>query len=166
MYCVIVRHCGLVGSAPAWDGTDCEFDSWQCRMFTEPTITWVPSGFSGYILWLDTKIVFKKPIRLPEIMRNDIWSHTFWWTLLAVCCGDMQSPSIYSSSTHSFPYIPWHHLMHLCNSFTAPAILFICSVGIVCPVGISSSVIIQVYYILFAILYTVLLYFRISHASI
>ena len=28
-------------------------------MFTEPTITWVHSGFSGYI-WLDTKIVFKK----------------------------------------------------------------------------------------------------------
>ena len=28
-------------------------------MFTEPTITWVPSGFSGYI-WLDTKIVLKK----------------------------------------------------------------------------------------------------------
>ena len=27
-------------------------------MFTEPTITWVPSGFSGYI-WLDTKIVLK-----------------------------------------------------------------------------------------------------------
>ena len=23
-------------------------------MFIEPTITWVPSGFSGYI-WLDTK---------------------------------------------------------------------------------------------------------------
>ena len=28
-------------------------------MFIDPTITWVPSGFSGYI-WLDTKIVFKK----------------------------------------------------------------------------------------------------------
>ena len=27
--------------------------------FIEPTITWVPSGFSGYI-WLDTKIVLKK----------------------------------------------------------------------------------------------------------
>ena len=57
-------HCGLVGSAPAWDRTGCEFDSWQCRiytypMFIEPTITWVSSGFSGYI-WLDTKIVLKK----------------------------------------------------------------------------------------------------------
>ena len=28
-------------------------------MFIQPTITWVPSGFSGYI-WLDTKIVLKK----------------------------------------------------------------------------------------------------------
>ena len=28
-------------------------------MFMEPTITWVPSGFSGYI-WLDTKIVLKR----------------------------------------------------------------------------------------------------------
>ena len=27
-------------------------------MFIEPTITWVSSGFSGYI-WLDTKIVLK-----------------------------------------------------------------------------------------------------------
>ena len=29
----ILRHCGLVGSAPAWDGTGCEFDSWQCRIY-------------------------------------------------------------------------------------------------------------------------------------
>ena len=28
-------------------------------MFIEPTITWVPSGFSVYI-WFGTKIVFKK----------------------------------------------------------------------------------------------------------
>ena len=26
-------HCGLVVSAPAWDGTGCEFDSWQCRIY-------------------------------------------------------------------------------------------------------------------------------------
>ena len=30
-------------------------------MFIEPTITWVPSGFSGYI-WLDRKIVLKKKV--------------------------------------------------------------------------------------------------------
>ena len=28
-----VRHCSLVVSAPAWDGTGCEFDSWQCRIY-------------------------------------------------------------------------------------------------------------------------------------
>ena len=54
-----------VVSAPTWDGTGCEFDSSILAvldiypMFIEPTITWVPSGFSGYI-WLDTKIVLKK----------------------------------------------------------------------------------------------------------
>ena len=34
-------------------------------MFIEPTITWVPSGFSGYI-WLDTKIVLKKKKKKRE----------------------------------------------------------------------------------------------------
>ena len=27
-----VRHCGLVESGRIWDGTGCEFDSWQCRI--------------------------------------------------------------------------------------------------------------------------------------
>ena len=27
-----VHHCGLVGLARTWDGTDCEFDSWLCRI--------------------------------------------------------------------------------------------------------------------------------------
>ena len=34
-------------------------------MFIEPTITWVPSGFTGYI-WLDTKIVLKKSYLLRD----------------------------------------------------------------------------------------------------
>ena len=34
-------------------------------MFIEPTITWVPSGFSGYI-WLDTKIVSKKKKKIKS----------------------------------------------------------------------------------------------------
>ena len=58
-----VRHCGLVVSACAWDGSGCEFDFLAVSdiylMFIEPTITWVSSGFFGYI-WLDTKIVLKK----------------------------------------------------------------------------------------------------------
>ena len=58
-----------MGWVRTWDGTGCEFNSWQCRiyisypMFKEPLITWVSSCFSGYI-WFDTKIVLKK---------NNIW---------------------------------------------------------------------------------------------
>ena len=49
-------------------------------MFIEPTITWVPSGFSGYI-WLDTKIVLKKKKkkkkkRLQPRTRNDEFSRS------------------------------------------------------------------------------------------
>ena len=93
-----IEHCGIVVSAPAWDGTGSEFDSWQCQIyptFIEPTITWIPSGFSGYI-WLDTKIVLEKkkihsiriqlfykpvqmssswyhPIRLPKSLSNAVF---------------------------------------------------------------------------------------------
>ena len=28
-----VCHCGLVVSAPAWDWTGCDFDSWQCWIY-------------------------------------------------------------------------------------------------------------------------------------
>ena len=38
-------------------------------MFIEPTITWVPSRFSGYI-WLNTKIVLKKKKKLLNIFRK------------------------------------------------------------------------------------------------
>ena len=40
-------------------------------MFIEPTITWVPSGFSGYI-WLHTKIVLKNMVAsdFKEIVSN------------------------------------------------------------------------------------------------
>ena len=31
-WAIFIRHSGLVRSAPAWDGTGCEFDSWQCRI--------------------------------------------------------------------------------------------------------------------------------------
>ena len=38
-------------------------------MFIEPTITWVPSGFSGYI-WFDTKIVLKNIKNTPTVCAN------------------------------------------------------------------------------------------------
>ena len=40
-------------------------------MFIEPTITWVPSGFSGYI-WLDTKIVLKKKKKKKKKKSKDM----------------------------------------------------------------------------------------------
>ena len=44
-------------------------------MFIEPTITWVPSGFSGYI-WLDTKIVLKKKWHEARITPENIPKRT------------------------------------------------------------------------------------------
>ena len=54
-------------------------------MFIEPTITWVPSGFSGYI-WLDTKIVFKK----KKVI------HTY---KVSYYCACVQSVLIYGTET-------------------------------------------------------------------
>ena len=48
-------------------------------MFIEPTITWVPLGFSEYI-WLDTKIVFKKSevsALYLENCANACWIYMF-----------------------------------------------------------------------------------------
>ena len=45
-------------------------------MFIEPTITWVSSGFSGYI-WLDTRIVLKKGVQsVDKVVRRGrlIWA--------------------------------------------------------------------------------------------
>ena len=39
-------------------------------MFIEPTITWVPSGFSGYI-WLETTIVLKRFTKVGYIKLRD-----------------------------------------------------------------------------------------------
>ena len=52
-------------------------DSWQCRIyiptFIEPTITWAPSGFSGYI-WLDTQIVLKNMVLGMIRSPPRVWS--------------------------------------------------------------------------------------------
>ena len=68
-------------------------------MFTEPTITWVPLGFSGHI-WLDTKIVLKTNcvrmclLRFEMLIMRLSWSFEAWTSLkaknnvepLAPCC--------------------------------------------------------------------------------
>ena len=60
-----MNHCWPnVESALTWDRTGREFDSCTVSdiyiyiypMFIEPTITWVSSGFSGYI-WLNKKLL-------------------------------------------------------------------------------------------------------------
>ena len=59
---ITIRHYGLVVSAPAWDGTGCEFDSWQCRIYIPCSLSLRLLKYprvSGYV-WLDTKIVFLK----------------------------------------------------------------------------------------------------------
>ena len=44
----------------------------NCFLFIELTITWVPSGFSGYI-WLGTKIVLKKKsFLLHGVLKNGL----------------------------------------------------------------------------------------------
>ena len=65
---LMIRHCGIVVSAPARLGQNRLWVRFLAvsdiyPMFIEPTITWVPSGFSGYI-WLDTKIVLKMMMML------------------------------------------------------------------------------------------------------
>ena len=73
-------------------------------MFIDPTITWVPSGFSGYI-WLDTKIVFKK-------------TRTLWETLNSIlhCNPSDSSPAWHIWPTFTFQFIPpifqWHNWTH------------------------------------------------------
>ena len=53
-------------------------------MFIEPTISWVPSGFSGYI-WLDTKIVFKKNSVLGTVSQSWDFIANIFSTLSNLC---------------------------------------------------------------------------------
>ena len=58
-------------------------------MFIEPTITWVPSGFSGFI-WLDiTKIVLKKT--LEDILQAAIM---YFERMISSSCDDFPRAEI------------------------------------------------------------------------
>ena len=91
-------------------------------MFIEPTITWVPSGFSGYI-WLDTKTVLKKKTHFPSHPlspnpQKTPSSHLFLqFSLLAPCFHVLftftvfdHSPPSTQFSPSSFPRSFWHFL--------------------------------------------------------
>ena len=45
-----------------WDGTGCEFDAWQCRVYT-------PCSLSLWSL-INPRIVFNKILVFPELNRN------------------------------------------------------------------------------------------------
>ena len=53
-------HCGLMLSASVWDGTGCEFDSWQCRIYIPCSLILRLLNGSFQVLWLDIKIVLKR----------------------------------------------------------------------------------------------------------
>ena len=60
-------HCGLVVSAPAWDGTGCEFDSWQCLIYIPCSLSLRLLGFLRGSLGtygLTQKLCLKKTYRL------------------------------------------------------------------------------------------------------
>ena len=47
-----VEKSGLVVSAPAWDGTGCEFDSWQCQIYI-PHVHWAYDYLGPFgVLWV------------------------------------------------------------------------------------------------------------------
>ena len=82
-------------------------------MFIEPTITWVPSGFSGYI-WLDTKIVLKKK------KKKKLIKHNFKFELKMI-----QLPTEISIYQHLFIDVFIRHLniyfiLHFVSNMLAP----------------------------------------------
>ena len=110
-----VRHCGLVVSAPAWDRLWVRFlvvsDSYP--MFIEPTITWVPSGFSGYI-WLDTKILLTKKKKKRQLSHSKKWWN--WFLHLEIrhltsICWTVKSRKVSSLRTEINDLVPVHPML-------------------------------------------------------
>ena len=91
-----VRHCGLVVSAPAWGGTGCEFDSWQCRIYIPCSLSLRLLGsFRGSLgtYGLTQKLCLKKGgqhgmwrnVWLCLILREERWGETDGHL---ICCSD------------------------------------------------------------------------------
>ena len=60
----VPRHCCLVESAHTWDGTGCEFDSWQCRIYTISHVHWAYDYSAPFgVLWV---YVPREPQRDPS----------------------------------------------------------------------------------------------------
>ena len=82
-------------SAPAWDGTGREFNSWQCWTYDPCSLSLrllgSSSGFPGYI-WLDTKIEFKK--RKEKVVYEN-WSSTKLYNKAALSAPSSQIVSLF-----------------------------------------------------------------------
>ena len=70
-------------------------------MFIEPTITWVPSGFSGYI-WLDTKIVLKT-YHVTSNSKVNRYSHSIYYSIVVTL-----DPHYVDINTEIFPISRGH----------------------------------------------------------
>ena len=98
--CLMIGTSGLVGSAPAWDGTGCEFDSWHCRIYIPCSLSLRLLG-SLWSLWVHMawhkNCVKKKKdlilsgkafqsmgpwndivFRLSEVLHCGRWRFEFW----------------------------------------------------------------------------------------
>ena len=80
------RYCGLVVSAPAWDGTGCEFDSWQCRIYIPCLLS---LRLLGYLrgLWVHKNCVKKKDKRWRSLKQTPSEILSFFWSIIvALSC--------------------------------------------------------------------------------
>ena len=80
------QNCGLVVSAPAWDGTGCEFDSWQCRIY-------IPCSLSLRLLGslrgsLGTNGLTQKLCRKNKLKKLEKMDHIRKYITLQVLCLD------------------------------------------------------------------------------
>ena len=124
-------------SAPAWDGRN-RLWVWFLAvsdiypMFIEPTITWVLSGFSGYI-WLDKKIVLKKKYAdldgstdCSDFIRRYRREKFSWWEIileLLLKQRDFRAPSTRNHLgktdllTSELYLLPLYKFLYFCISY-------------------------------------------------
>ena len=87
-----VRHCGLAVSAPAWDGTGCEFDSWQCRIYILGVL-WV------HMAWHKNCVEKKEESATAEEVSRfqfGCFQNKWWWWSMAKNVPDIVMMNGYS----------------------------------------------------------------------
>ena len=76
---IITRHCGLVVSSPAWDGTGCEFDSGQCRIYIPCSLYLGPFE----VLWVHIIIINNNSMVWWHSHRVALYK--MWYKLKSAC---------------------------------------------------------------------------------